>query len=348
MKVGIVGCGHIAEFHLPYILRNKNVEAVGLADINRQRTEEIAKRFKLSHVYTDFEAMLKEQRPNVAHILTPPATHAKLAIRAMEQGCHVLVEKPMALTVDEAEAMVAASRKNGVKLCVDHNNLWEPLMMRARQLVEEGKAGKVRHVDVYYHFDAKRIQQHDDTSSSRMNWLANLPGGLVFDLLPHPVSILLHFLNEPVKISAAAKRNGILSDGLLDELRVLFNGTEATGTLSISLGIKPDCITTTIYATEMTIHVNLSNMALIVRRNKEIPKKILRAVDNIDQAVQLFSSTVVNGLKVLMGKMPLPDDVGTVITKFYESVENGAEPPVTGEKGRAVVSVTQQIAEQIA
>lgn len=348
MKVGLIGCGHIAEFHLPHILRYKSVEAVSLADINRQRTEEIAKRFKLSNVYTDFEAMLKEQRPEVAHILTPPATHAKFAIKAMDLGCHVLVEKPMALNLAEAEAMVAASRKNGVKLCVDHNNLWEPLMLRARQLVEDGKAGKVRHVDVYYHFDAKRIQHHNGTSDSRMNWLMNLPGGLVFDLLPHPVSILLHFLGEPEKISAVAKRNGILSGGLLDELRVLFNAAEATGTLSISLGIKPDCITTTIYATEMTIHVNLSNMTLVVRRNKDIPKKILRAVDNLDQAVQLLSSTVVNGLKVLMGKMPLPDDVGAVITKFYESVENGAESPVTAEKGRAVVKVTQQIAEQIA
>jgi predicted dehydrogenase len=181
-----------------------------------------------------------------------------------------------------------------------------------------------------------------------MNWLLNLPGGLVFDLLPHPVSILLHFLGEPEKVSAVAKCNGILSKTALDELRVLFGAKEATGTLSISLGIMPDCITTTIYATEMTIHVNLSNMSLVVRRNKNIPKKLLRAVDNFDQALQLLSSTVVNGLKVVMGKMPMPDDVGTVITKFYESVENGVEPPITAEKGRAVVKVTQQIAEQIA
>jgi predicted dehydrogenase len=266
----------------------------------------------------------------------------------MESGCHVLVEKPMALTLEEADAMVAAARKNSVKLCVDHNNLWEPLMMRARQLVEEGKAGKVLHVDVYYYFDIKRMHVHNANNSSKMNWIFNLPGGLLFDLLPHPVSILLHFLKGPVKIWAVAKHNGILADGLPDELRALFSTAHATGNLSVSMGIKPDCITITIYGTEMTIHVNLSNMTLITRKNKAIPKKILRAVDNIDQAVQLLSCTFINGLKVLMGMMPTPDDVGAVIINFYKSIENGALPPVTGEEGRAVVEATQQIAEQIA
>jgi hypothetical protein len=71
-------------------------------------------------------------------------------------------------------------------------------------------------------------------------------------------------------------------------------------------------------------------------------------VDNIEQAMQLLSCTFVNGLKVLMGKMPLPDDVGPVITKFYESIENNSAPPVTGEEGKAVVKVTNQIWNQIA
>src|SRR5262245_32432284 len=121
MKVGIIGCGHIVAFHLPHVLRHKNLEAVSIADVNRQTAEDVAKRFGLKNIYSDFEAMLDEQNPEVVHVLTPPARHAELAIRAMDLGCHVLVEKPMALTLQEADAMITAAKKNAVKLCVDHN-----------------------------------------------------------------------------------------------------------------------------------------------------------------------------------------------------------------------------------
>ena len=116
----------------------------------------------------NFEAMLRSRCVDVVHILTPPKTHAELAIRAIEAGCHVFVEKPMALTVEETDAMNAAAGRNGVKLCVGHSRLCAPLMLKARNLVESGKIGKVLHVNVSYNFDVATVLPAPTHSDAKM------------------------------------------------------------------------------------------------------------------------------------------------------------------------------------
>ena len=346
MRIGVVGCGFVARYHIPYILRQKNVDRVSVTDINVQKAEAIARRYGID-AYPNFETLLKSQCPDVVHILTPPRTHAELSIRAMEAGCHVLVEKPMALTVEEADAMIAAARRSGVKLCIDHSRLWAPLVMKARQLVEEGKIGRVLHIDINYSFDMDSTYTGEMLNNDKMAWLQRVPGGLLFDMMPHAVSILLHFLKEPLTISAMGMRNGIMPGGLPDELRAILSTTDVTGYLSISLGIKPDGMAIRIYGTKMSVHVNFPNVTMTTQKQRHVPRKIRRALENVEQAIQLLSCTFVNGFKLAMGTMHPPDGIASVIEKFYESIETNLEPPITGEDGRAVVKVCTEILEQI-
>ena len=337
MKVGIVGCGNIAGFHLPHILRHTGHRFVSVVDVDLQKAEGLAKRFGLSKIYQDLDKMLYEHNPAVVHILTPPFAHAEFAIKAMESGCHVLVEKPMALTVAEADAMLAAAQKNEVKLCVDHNFLFDPNMVMAKELVQKGKVGRVVHVEVHYGFDIGRLQSLSSNTNAQNHWLLSLPGGLLADLLPHPSYLLLHFVKNPLQVWAVKKSHGILPKNLPDELRVLVEADNMTGLLSISLGVKPDSFVVTIYGTEMTVQVNLSNMTLVTRQNRKVPKSLVRLLDNVEQAAQLLSSTLSSTFKIATGKIRPPGDVGPVITQFYESISNGAGPPVSGDDGKAVV-----------
>ena len=346
MNVGIVGCGNIAAFHLESILRQDSVNVLSITDIDRHKSEEIGKRFGLRNVYRDFETMLKEQNLDVVHVLTPPATHAELAIKAMESGCHVLVEKPMALTVMETEAMIAAAKKNNVKLCVNHNLLLDSTVSKAAKLIQKGQSGRIVHVDASFSFDIKRWCGLNINGNSQTHWCLELPGGPLLDLIPHPLSVLLHFVKDPVKIWAVRKSNGILREKLPDEIKVLVETEEMTGFFSVSLAIRPDCFTVNIYATQMSIHINVSNMTLVVRKNRHVPKKIFRILDNIDQSMQLLSSTFSNVFKVFMGKIQPPGDMGSLITKFYESIRNNSELPVTGEDGKTVVRVMNEIWKQ--
>jgi predicted dehydrogenase len=337
MKIGIIGCGAIVPHHLYHVLRHPRVRTIGLADRDIGKAAQTAEQYALTHVFADFRSMHRALGLDIVHILTPPATHAKLAIEAMNAGCHVLVEKPMALTVEDADEMIQCAAANRVQLAVDHNSLLNPIIARADALVRNGSIGRLTHVDTRYSFDPERMPGLDRSNGGAAHWATQLPGGLLTDHLSHPASILLHFMAPPLTPWAISKHNGILPGGLPDELRVLIDGGAVTGLLSLSLGTFPDCFTVNIYGSRMTLHANLTNMTLVARKRRPIPKKISRLVDNLDQAAQLVRDSVVNAWGLFTGKIRPPGDIGPVIRSFYQSIDNHLPTAIAAESGKQLV-----------
>jgi 2-alkyl-3-oxoalkanoate reductase len=346
MKIGIVGCGVIADHHIPHILKHPKVSSLSVTDLDPERTSATAQKHGLRQVYPDLESMVKDGKIDAVHVLTPPASHARLAIQAAEAGCHVLVEKPFALSASEAEAMVEAARRNSVRLAVDHNLLMSPLMMQVSQLVAAGRVGKLIHVEAHYSFDIRRSPHLNQTVAGQVNWAFDLPLGPLADHVPHPASLLLHLLPDPTRVWAVAKNGGVLPDGLPDELRVLIDTPETTGLLSVSFGMRPDTVTVNVYGTAMTLHANLSNMTLAARAGNNLPKKLLRVADSLGQSTQMMWDTFSNTLKVLRKRIGPPGDIGPVITAFYKSIEDGSETPVSGEAGKRVTAFVEEVAKQ--
>ena len=108
MRVAIIGSGNIAHVQAPLILKHRDVQLVGIADEKLESAKALGNELNVPHVYQDAHAMIREQKPDVVHVLVPPHYHADLSVMAMNEGCHVLVEKPMALTVAECEKMIEA------------------------------------------------------------------------------------------------------------------------------------------------------------------------------------------------------------------------------------------------
>jgi predicted dehydrogenase len=222
-------------------------------------------------------------------------------------------------------------------------------MLTARNLIDDGKIGKLLHLDVSYHFDIATILPARPNSDEKTTWIQGLPGGVLFDLMPHPVSILLQFMKEPPRIiSATGGNNGIPSSWGLAEMRAFLEGKEMTGFLSVSLGTKPDGLTVRLYGTQMSIHVNLPNMTLVKRKKRSAPRALSRVLENLEYAGQLLSCTFVNGFKFALGAMPPPDGIASLIAEFYRSVEANTEPPVTGDDGAAVVRLSTEILNRLA
>ncbi len=341
MRIGLVGCGTVAEYHMPFIVRQKNVERVLVTDLDATKATHLAKRYGVA-ASPNIQTMLQSERLDVVHVLTPPQSHAELAIQAIEAGCHVYVEKPMALTVNETEAMNHAAQRNRVKLCVGHSKLCAPVMLKARDLMERGEVGKLLHVDVSYHCDIASIFPIAANNDERKIWIESLPGGLLFELIPHPVSILLQFIREPIRRICATGGHS----GGLDEVRAFFAGTDVTGFLSLSLGTKPDGLTVRLYGTKMSIHINLPNMTIITCKKRHVRRGVSRALENLEYAAQLLSCTLVNGFKLALGAMLPPDGIASTICRFYRSIQTNTEPPVTGEDGSAVVRISTEILDR--
>lgn len=146
LRVAIVGAGYVAGHHLAALKRLDFVDIVGICDTDRTAAETLAGRF--GGTPATRLADLAHLAPHAVHVLTPPASHAALAIEALEMGCHVLVEKPMADTVADCEAMIAKARESNLLLAVNHSDLLDPVVMQALRIVRSGRIGEVVSVDI--------------------------------------------------------------------------------------------------------------------------------------------------------------------------------------------------------
>jgi predicted dehydrogenase len=347
MKVGIVGGGQIATVHIPYIRAHAGAQIVALADTDESRAASTAARYEIGNTCRSLGEMLERHRPDVVHIVTPPQTHASLAIQAMEAGCHVLVEKPMAVNLDEAEAMEAAARRHGVKLCVDHNHLFDPAVVEARALLSRGTIGELVSVETFEGFFVGAPDNPYVQPGSAAHWVHRLPGGIFQNLAPHPVYLLLAFLDPPKTLHAVAQKTGRVPTSFADELRVLVSSDNGLGCFMVSLSIQPFMKYVHLYGTEGTVRVNLTTNSLTLARNRNLPRALSRGMLGFDEAAQLVRGTVSNAYEVVRGRLRSYPGMGALIEQFYRSIREDRPAPVDGEAGREVVRVLDMVWEQL-
>lgn len=334
LRVGVVGCGTIALAHLPYI-QKAGGDLVALADLSIRQSSELADRFGVQRVYRRVEDMLDLEELDVLHVLTPPKSHASVAIAALDRGVATLVEKPMALDLREVVAMAAAARKSGAILTVDHNRLFDPPMLQARRLWENGDLGELVAIES---FQAGR--------ASERAWLGEVAGGGLGDLVPHPLYLQLYFLGDIEELHAVAFSPS--GGAAPEELRVLMKGAGRTGVLTISMNASPGMNTLKLCGTKMTVEVNLNNMTIVRRRDYKVPKIIAKPLPNLDEAWQLLRQTTQNTIDFVRGRIRYYPGMGELITRFYDAVRNGTPPPVSIEEAASVVDVTSRIWSDLA
>ena len=144
VKYVCIGCGAIAQRrHLPEIVANPHAELLAVCDVLPDRAKEIAEKFGAKQHFTDHKKMIAEVDCDVVVVATPNALHAPMTLDAFAAGRHVLVEKPMAGTRDEARSMIDAAKKAGKFLMIGMNQRLDPAHVRAKEVLDGGKLGKV-------------------------------------------------------------------------------------------------------------------------------------------------------------------------------------------------------------
>ena len=142
LRVAVIGCGAIAQRrHLPEYASRKDVEIIAVVDIKRNRAKEIAAQYKVPKFFTDYRKALA-LKPDLVSVCTPNALHAKHTIDALKVKAHVLCEKPMAGSMKEARAMVAAAKARRRQLMIGHNQRYSAGHVRGKQLFKSGMLGK--------------------------------------------------------------------------------------------------------------------------------------------------------------------------------------------------------------
>lgn len=151
VRVGIIGTGGIARFaHIPGYKAQPDVEIAAFADVAPGRAAEAAKEFGVPAAYTDYREMLAKERLDAVSVCTPNFAHKEATIAALQAGCHVLCEKPIAMTLKEGQEMVAAARKAGKTLQVGLNSRFSPEALTVKRFVDAGEFGQIYYGEAVY------------------------------------------------------------------------------------------------------------------------------------------------------------------------------------------------------
>lgn len=341
LKVGIVGCGFIArKRHIPRFMKlKKTVDVRAVCDRNENLAQQTAVEYGISGIYRDFTEMLSKEDLDLIDICTPPQIHTPLALEGMEHRCHILMEKPMALKVADCDQMINASRNNGVKVCVIHNMLFFPPLLKAKKLVAEGAIGDFIGMRVF-------ISDHRDNALMKKDdWAHKLPGGVLEESVAHPVYISLAFLDCVKNVDIWAKNFLEHPWTPFDEFRIELEGEKTISSIVKSYASSSWAAYVDILGTGGTLHLDLHSMLLIYHRRKESLKPLALARYSLSDAFQIVRGIAANASKVMTGRAKLGQDI--IIEKFVDSILNDSQPPVTAEEGRETTRVMEMVVKKL-
>jgi scyllo-inositol 2-dehydrogenase (NADP+) len=335
LTVGVIGAGWVATArHIPSFQRDGRVRVEAILDPDLTRAREAARRCHIPHTYGEMSDFLAHGL-DVVSICTPPWTHAPLAIEALRRGCHVLVEKPMAMSADEASRMIEAAEEGGATLCVAHNFLFSRSMRKALLLLESGQVGEVQHAIALQLSSPKRRLP---------TWYPDLPGGLFFDESPHMIYLLRRFLGD---LSVQQAWGQPAPPGVaqrLDRVEARLRGTRGSADLSMSFRAPVSEWLLTVVGTRQVLVLDIFRDILVVHR----PDGAHGTADVLKSSLWAFwqglAGFATSGALFSTGRLFYGHE--TLVRRFIDSIVKGTRLPVTPEEGRAVVQTMQSILER--
>jgi len=193
LRFALVGCGRIAKRHAE-LLGNKQITnacLVAVCDIVAAKAERIGKEFSIPH-FSDMHEMMKTVQVDVVVVLTESGRHAQHVVALAPYGCNIIVEKPMALTLDDADAMIRACDVAGIRLFVVKQNRFNVPVVKLREAIEQGRFGRLVIGTVRVRWC--RAQAYYDQDSWRGTWA--LDGGVISNQASHHVDLLEWMMGE--------------------------------------------------------------------------------------------------------------------------------------------------------
>jgi 2-alkyl-3-oxoalkanoate reductase len=339
LRIGLVGAGYISEFHARAIQRVPNARIVGIADVVNSRATALSARFSIPKVFQTMEAMIDEG-VEIIHILTPPHTHAQLAIAALQNGCHVLVEKPLAMNAEEVARISAAAAAAQKSVCVNHSMLYDRFVSKALNLVRSGAIG------VPLTFDYFRSSEYPPYRGGPLP-IHYQDGGYPFlDQGVHALYLAESFLGAIKDVRAFHGTCGGDSNLLFDEWRVATQCERGTANIQISWNVKPLQNWFVVQGTKGVLRANLFAMWVTHTPQLPLPKAAARALQALGEGLSICAQVPANIARFAAKKIVPYDGLNSLVAAFYSALRTGAPMPVPLEQARSTVYWTNRVSEQ--
>lgn len=329
MKYGLIGCGRISPNHLA-AAKSNNLEFIGLCDTDEDMLKDKAAKFELKgvHQYKDYQEMLDKEKPELVAIATESGKHASIALDCIEAGCNLIIEKPIALSIADADAIIKAAKSKGVKVCACHQNRFNKSIQKIRDALEKNRFGRMFYGTA--HIRWCRDWEYYSRAKWRGTWEQD--GGALMNQCIHNIDLLRWMMGDNVEEVI----------GMTDRLNHPYIEAEDLGIALIrfkngSYGIIEG--TTDLYPRNLEETLYLFGEKGTVKAGGQSVNKIeeWRFADNLDEPEAVIAQFTENPPNVYgFGHTPLYRDV-------IEAIEQNREPYVDAEAGKRALEIVLAI-----
>ncbi len=334
LKVAIIGCGKIADAHVEELQKLPRLgEIVAACDRESLMAEQLATRYGLPAHYDDLDAMLARERPDVVHITTPPGSHASIAARALDAGCHVYVEKPLTPTYEETVRLLEHARASKRMVTVGYTYYFDPPALEMRDLIAAGVVGEIVHLESCYGYNLAGPYGAGILADAN-HWVHGLPGKLFQNNIDHLLNKVTEFIDdEHPNIWAHGRvlrssRIGDARDSMVDELRLAIVGSRVTAFGLFSAHARPTGHYLRVFGTENTLHVDFVERTVSIEGVAQLPSAIGRLVPPFARAAGLARAGLRNIERFARSDFQFFAGLSYLIQSFYASITEGKPPPI--------------------
>lgn len=329
MKVAVIGAGaNSRRVHLPALKKISAVEVTGIADIDGVAASNVASEFNIPNYFTNYEEMLRDESIGMVDICTPPQANLEIIKIAAERGKHILVEKPLTLSLEEAVDVYKTIKKHKVKLNVVQNYRYFQAVLAVKERISKGYLGRISSMHGL-------ASTPFPSNSTRSTWLYH-PGGALYDFAEHLIDMQLWMSESPVRKVTAFGGDITGGDmGFVNYAQLLLefeNGAVATGDISWVTGIL---------RFKLDICGTGGHIYLDVRNNNYMEiHGILTPFDEIKHFLKKMTTLT---KEVLTGKYFSGAALfyKPLIIEFLGSIETDGEPPANIEHEIMVTAVLE-------
>lgn len=329
LKVCVVGCGAVARrAHIPIFQSIPDVQVASVVDTDEDLARRVSKEFGIKEYYSDYKQALNDEEVKLVSICTPSFTHGEIATEAAKMGKHVLVEKPLAMDLEEGKTIIRTARESGVKLCVVFNYRMAPSVQCIHQKIRQRDIGRVVSMIGISHtpFPA---------SWTRSSWLYHF-GGALDDFGPHIIDILL-WLN-PSKLESVSALGGDFTNefGFISHIQV---GMKFQDT---SVSVADISWLSDSFIVNVDVHGTAGRLLCDVRSDYEFEThgQIVSPLDELASTTRKslkMTKSILSG-KYFRGGLQYHQ---RIIEEYVELIKTGVgEPPVSGEEALLVTAVS--------
>ena len=225
VKLGLIGCGRVAETrHLPALQNLAGAEVVAMADLDPERLRRVADRFHVKQRYTNFVALLDDSSIEAVAVCVPVQFHVEIALAALEAGKHVLIEKPLALSLEEANRLIERAGQMPRTIMVGFNLRWHRLLRQAQAMIQQGALGSLELMRTAF------TSYHENVPEWRKR--RELGGGVLFEIAVHHFDLWRFLLRSEVEEVLAVSRSPHWEDETAVVTARLANGVLVTSIFS--------------------------------------------------------------------------------------------------------------------